>query len=84
MRRSVYLTLPGAHTLGPVYRGSGGSTGRAETSFIYGGGLPDLRVAELRVEKERTAEGALPVAVTVEKANLFPAEGVRKQGLSSD
>lgn len=71
------VPAPGTHTLKAVYRGAEGSSGQVGTSFVYGAGLPDLRVAALEVGKERTAEGALPVTVAVEKANPLPAEGVR-------
>ena len=55
---------PGPHTIEAVYSGTGVRSGKVSASFIYGTGLPDLRVVDLEIGKERTAEGALPVTVT--------------------
>ncbi|MCL6615032.1 MAG: hypothetical protein K6U03_10550, partial [Firmicutes bacterium] len=68
--------VPGEHTLTALFRGPEGNAAGGAATFVYGAGLPDLFIAAVEVGKQPTAEGAFPVSVTVEKANLLPARGV--------
>ena len=68
---------PGPHTLSAVYQGVGGKSGTVTAKFDYGTGLPDLTVSNINVSKERTDDGGIPIAVTVQKGNALPAKEIK-------
>lgn len=68
---------PGHHVLSAVYQGIDGKSGTVTTEFDYGTGLPDLTVSNINVSKKRANDGAIPIAVTVQKGNALPAKEIK-------